>query len=427
MIKCKGPCGRDLPESAYSMCHGKKGKPSYRAGKCKDCRDRAGLPPLDRYEAAPAILGPSEPAIREQATPEGMRPMEAAAVAPDPLQVTLEAHRKQMAQRDVSRENKALINELHRKDKLLAELGVGTSTPEILVYDKASWERADAVCVAIASDWHVEEPVDKASVHGRNEYNLDVAKSRARHFFQNALKLTDKEARDSIVRTLVVDLLGDFFSGWIHEELTANTLLAPGDAMLFARGLLISGIDFLLANSEYNFEFNCVPGNHGRMTKQMHFGDPSGTSLESVMYTTLADRFHDNPRVRFNNPGHAMIYRTYFEKFVVRLIHGYEVKYGGGVGGVTIPLNKAIAQWDQLQPACVTEYGHFHQFLPGPRSIGNGSLIGYNLFAQAIKAGFEEAMQALYVIHARNGGTRAGIFPIWLDGAHKLAHANVQP
>lgn len=421
MFKCTGPCGRDLPASAYSNTKNERSGVVYRCGKCKDCRDRPGKPLMDRGETPVAAkpLGPVEPPVAAQPTPEGMKPLMAAAAPLDPLQATLEAHRKAQAARDMGRENRALIAELQRKDQLLAELGVGMRAPDVIVYEKAAWERTDSVCVATASDWHIDEPVDAASVHGVNEYNLDIAKSRSEHFFKHALKLTDKEARDSRVRTLVVDLLGDFFSGWIHEELIANTLLAPGDAMLAARGFLISGIEFLLRESEYQLEFNCVPGNHGRMTKQMHFGDPSGTSLESVMYATLADRFHDNPRVRFNNPGHAMIYRTYFEKFVVRLIHGYEVKYGGGVGGVTIPLNKAIAQWDILKRADLTVYGHFHQYLPGSRSIGNGSLIGYNLFAQAIKAAYEPAQQAFYVINARNGGERAGLFPIWLDSSHK--------
>lgn len=410
MIKCQGPCGQDLPEARFGFSKS-RGK-TYRRKVCKTCKEAPAKP-----------LGPVEPPVAAQPTPEGMKPLMAAVAPLDPLTATLEAHRKAVEKRNMGHENRALIAELGRKDALITELTKGMQTPTIIVYEKAEWERCDAIVVAMASDWHIEEPVEKASVHGRNEYNLEIARSRAQHYFKNLLKLADKEARDSIVRKIVIDLIGDFFSGWIHEELIANTLLAPGDAMLFARELLITGIEFLLRESTYELDFNCVPGNHGRMTKQMHFGDPTGTSLESVMYATLADRFHGNPRVRFNNPGQAMLYVKYFENFVVRIIHGYEVKYGGGVGGVTIPLNKAIAQWDILQRADVTEYGHFHQFLPGARSIGNGSLIGYNLFAQAIKAGFEEAMQALYIIHARNGGTRAGTFPIWLDDAHKNARA----
>lgn len=339
----------------------------------------------------------------------------------DPLTETLEAHRASVHKRDVSRENRALIDELEKKDRLIVELSKTQASPQIVVYAKPSWERSDSICCAVASDWHVEEPVEGDSVHGVNEFNLDVAKQRAEFFFKHVLKLADKEARDANVKTIHLSLLGDFFSGWIHEELIANSLLAPGDAMLFVKGLLCSGIDFLLRESSYAIDGDCVPGNHGRMTRQMHFGDPSGTSLESVMYAHIVDRYSGNPRVRINNSGHAMIYRTFFEKFVLRLIHGYEVKYGGGVGGVTIPLNKAIAQWDTLKPATLTAYGHFHQYLPGPRSIGNGSLIGYNLFAQAIKAGFEEAQQAFFVINARNGGTRAGVFPVWLDDKHRQA------
>lgn len=393
MFRCKGPCNRVLALGAYGRV-ARDGK-WYRRGSCKDCHQSR--QPLPRDRRTGEVKLPPVP----------------------PLQATLDAYHRAESQRDMTKENRALIGELKRTKKLVEELTTGLKAPQVILYKKASWERADSTCIANFSDWHCDEPVDKDAVHGVNEYNLDIAKSRAEHAFKHALKLTDKEAHDARVRTLVVNLLGDFFSNWIHEELIANTLLAPGDAMLFVRGLLVSGIEFLLRESEYELEFNCVPGNHGRMTDKMHHGDPGGTSLETVMYATIADYFRGEKRVRFHNPGHAMVYRTYFEKFVVRLIHGYEIGYSGGVGGVTIPLNKAMAQWDILKRADLTIYGHFHQYNPGPRSLGNGSLIGYNTFAQLIKAAYEEAQQSLVVVHARNGGTRAGVYPIWLDDRHQ--------
>lgn len=339
--------------------------------------------------------------------------------AKDPLEAAYEAENLQREKRDLKREHSALINENQKLKREISELVSMQRAPEVYVYKKAKWDRVDAVACGVASDWHVEEEVQAAAVHGLNEYNLDIAKSRAEHYFKNLLSLTDMMARESRVKTLHLSFLGDFFSGHIHEELLSSTLLNPGDAARFVKGLFISGIDFLLKNSPYNIEADLLPGNHGRMTKQMWFSDPTGTSLESFMYHSLAGRYEDHPRVNLRVADHAMVYRRFFEKFTMRLIHGYEVKYNGGVGGLTIPLRKALAQWNNPIRADLTVLGHFHQFFDGGDFLVNGSLIGYNTYAQAIKATYEEPRQAFFLVHARNGGQKSVTAPVWLDGAHQ--------
>lgn len=320
-------------------------------------------------------------------------------------------------------QQEALLEENKQLKKERVELFKMSKSPRLLVYKKAAWERFDAIACALASDWHVEEEVQKADVHGFNEYNLDVAKQRSEHFFKNLLKLTDIMARDTKITTIWLGLLGDFFSGFIHDELVANNLMSPGDAAQFTKQLLFSGIDFLLKNSSYNIIGDAIPGNHGRMTKFVWFGDPTGTSLETFMYRSIVDRYHNNKRVSINVSDHAMVYRRFFERFTMRLIHGYEVKYNGGVGGLTIPLNKAIAQWDTMIRADLTALGHFHQQFDGGNFIVNGSMIGYNTFAQAIKAKYEEPKQAFWLVHARHGGQKSITAPIWLDASHKSRKA----
>lgn len=392
MKTCK-KCGRALPETEFGVTS-IRGKVHQR-NVCRGCDN-------ERRRKKPAAIEPDP-------TPPSA----------NPLADAYQAHEADRYKRDLSKEHKALLEENTALRAQLSEAARLNRPLEIIVYDKAKEERADAIACAVGSDWHVEEPVEAASVHNLNAYNLEIAKSRAEHFFKNLLRLTDIAARDSKVTTIWLGLLGDFFSGWIHEELIANALLAPGDAALFVKALLCSGIDFLLRESSYIIEGDCLPGNHGRMTKQMHFGNPTGTSLETVMYHHVADRYAGNPRVRLNVSSQAMVYRSFFESFSMRLIHGYEVKYGGGVGGLTIPLNKAIAQWDIAKRADLTVFGHFHQLIQGPRICGNGSMIGYNLFAQAIKASYEEAQQAFFLVSARKGGQRSLTAPIWLDTEKK--------
>lgn len=336
------------------------------------------------------------------------------------LKAVYKAEQEADEKRQLKLQQDALLEENKQLKKERVELFKMAKSPRLLVYKKAAWERFDAIACALASDWHVEEPVIKTDVNGLNEYNLDIAKSRAEHFFRNLLKLTDMMARDTRITTIWIGFLGDFFSGFLHDELVANNLLSPGDAAQFVKQLLFSGIDFLLKNSSYNIIGDAIPGNHGRMTHKMWHGDPTGTSLETFMYRSIVDRYHDNKRVSINVSDHAMVYRRFFERFQMRLIHGYEVKYNGGVGGLTIPLNKAIAQWETTGiHADLTVLGHYHQLFDGGNFIVNGSLIGYNTFAQVIKAKFEEAKQAFWLIHARKGGQKSITAPIWLDSAHK--------
>lgn len=380
---------------------------------CKACSNATNrLSRRKLAEAREAQRVPPPPAPTVELLPSPSTPTE---LPKGPLEQAYEAHKAAQEKRDLRKEHGALLEENESLRKELSAVRSALHPPEVIVYKQPAWERSDAVACAVASDWHVEEQVVPEAVHGLNEYNLDVARSRAEHFFKNWLRLADILARETKITTLFLAGLGDFFSGWIHEELLASTLLAPGDAARFCKGLFVSGIDYILRESSYAIEGVLIPGNHGRMTEKLHFSDPTGTSLESVMYDSIRDRYHNNPRVRLEVSEHAMRYRRFFERFTMRLIHGYEVKYGGGVGGITVPIRKALAQWNNPIRADLTVMGHFHQFFDGGDFLVNGSLIGYSPYSQAIKASFEEPRQAFFLVHARKGGQKSVTAPIWLD------------
>jgi hypothetical protein len=85
--------------------------------------------------------------------------------------------------------------------------------------------------------------------------------------------------------------------------------------------------------------------------------------------------------------------------------HGHNIRFAGGVGGVYIPINKAINQWNKLRHAYLDILGHFHTFRDGGNFIVNGSLCGYNAFAISIKADFEEPRQCFMLIDKKRGKT----------------------
>ena len=311
-----------------------------------------------------------------------------------------ELREKRRLQREVGELRQQLSDVLRVSERLEAERNVllKVYAPQTFKIKPLKGGDSQATAFIIASDWHIEELVEKETVSGLNEYNLKIARKRAKRFFQSSHRLLQITSRDTRITTVVLALLGDFLSGYIHEELQENNQLAPGRAIWEAQNLLASGIEFLLANTEFNFVLPCHSGNHGRLTEKTRFATEQGNSLEVYMYKNLAAHFAGNPRVKFLIAGG---YHSYMDVYgyTVCFHHGHAVKYQGGVGGIYIPINKAIAQWNKARNADLYVQGHYHQFRDGGNFICNGSLIGYNPYALSIKADFEGPKQAFFLIN----------------------------
>lgn len=307
----------------------------------------------------------------------------------------------------VLRENKILQAELN------ASLRIGDGVMPHTIEVKESKNDSEAIAFAIASDWHIEEHVDPKTVNGMNRYTVEIAKKRAEQFFQHTLKLVKKESSAVQINTLVLALLGDFISGNIHEELLENCQLPPIEAVIVAENILISGIEFLLENSNLNLIIPCHSGNHARITKKVHISTERGNSLEYFMYNHMKNYFKKNPRIEFRISEGYLSYLDCYG-YTICFHHGHAVKYGGGVGGLTIPTKKAIAQWQRLKYADLHVFGHWHQFLDGGNFIVNGSMIGYNAFATFIKAEYERPKQAFFLID-RKRKIKTTVAPILFD------------
>jgi len=297
-------------------------------------------------------------------------------------------------------ENERLAREIEAKNKL-KKVNTFTITPH---HDSG---KGEAVAVWLASDFHVEERVTLAQTNGLNEYNLDISKARAEQYFRKAVRLTQLFGRDVEIKTVVLALLGDFITNDIHEQAATTNYLPPTEATLYAQSLIASGIQFVLDNTDWNLVIPCISGNHSRTSQFSMFGSENGHSLEYMMYRSLESHFK-TPRVRFLISEGAHQYVNVFD-YTIRFIHGHDVKFNGGVGGVLVPFNKAIAQWDKGRRANFTCAGHFHQYYDGTNSkqgaVVNGSLVGYNSFALSIKASYEPPAQMLFLLDKKRGKT----------------------
>lgn len=311
-------------------------------------------------------------------------------------------------------ESVALLRETEKRLRIATAIKESlTDQPGRRVAVKVKGSQSQSTAVAVASDWHIEEHVDPKTVNGVNEFNLEIADRRATKFFQNVLALTEMCRTKTRIDTLVLALLGDFISGYIHEDLVQGNLLSPTNAIRKAHRLLKGGIEFLLEEGDFDrLIIPCVAGNHGRTTQRMLVARSNENNYEPMMYAMLADAFQADPRVQFHIAGGYFAFLDVYST-VLRFHHGHAVKYAGGVGGLTIPLNKAIAQWNKMKHADIDVLGHWHQRICHRNAVVNSSLIGYGAYALSIKAEFEPPTQSFFLIHPSKGKTVEA--PIWLE------------
>jgi len=274
---------------------------------------------------------------------------------------------------------------------------------------------SESVMCIVASDWHSEEPVELGQVGGLNEHNLEIGEKRANNFWRGCQRFYDIFSRDTTIPTIVVGLLGDFITNSIHDELAEENLLNPTDAIYRVQNMLLSGIHFLLANTKADLLIVCHSGNHGRTTLNQRIANEIGNSLEHFMFYNMRDLLANEPRVKFQiATGYHSYTRLFDGKYVIRWHHGHGINFAGGVGGITIPVNKAIAQWNKGVKADLDVFGHFHTSIDGKNFVSNGSLIGYNAYAVRIKADYEAPSQSLFLVNKKFNSK--GIYtPIFVD------------
>lgn len=149
-------------------------------------------------------------------------------------------------------------------------------------------------------------------------------------------------------------------------------------------------------NGTVNFTGN------SRMTKKMNSSIDHRHNYEYMLYQMLAKQF---PTIDFNVPESDIGY-TNILGYTVRDFHGWQLSYGGGIGGLTIPLTKFIQRQDSVKKADFNVFGHFHQFSkPTKNSMLNSSLCGYDSYAQTIGASYEPAQQGYQLLDSKYGFT----------------------
>jgi hypothetical protein len=131
-----------------------------------------------------------------------------------------------------------------------------------------------------------------------------------------------------------------------------------------------------------------------------------------MIYHIITSDFKNNPRV---NIILEKGYLTYFKVYdtMLRFHHWNDMKYWWGVWGITIPVNKKIAQWNKAKQADIDVFWHFHSMMFHKNFVSNWSVVWYWAYALSIGADFEKPQQAFFLVDKKRGKTIQA--PISLD------------
>jgi hypothetical protein len=271
-------------------------------------------------------------------------------------------------------------------------------------------DRRTAAAVALLSDWHVGEKVTKAKT-GCNTYNPKIAAASARALFE-AIEWHIAHHRVSWqIDTLVLWLGGDLITGYLHDDQKLTNYLSPTQESLLAQQLIGEGLDRLLGVVD-SIVCVCSYGNHGRTTIKPVISAGAENSFEWALYQQLARTYAKESRIRWEIASGEFAYLRVFDT-TIRFTHGDAARFGGGVGGITIPINKALAKWQTYRRADVTCMGHFHSYHDLPELVVNGSLIGAAPYGIRFAA-HERPAQAFFLVDSEKGKCMSN--RIWIKG-----------
>jgi transposase-like protein len=274
----------------------------------------------------------------------------------------------------------------------------GISTPEV---PATSW-----------ADWHVGEVVKPSEVNGVNEYNLAIMEKRVRRLVERTIRLSQEHGPGNYPG-IVINLIGDMVSGWLHDELIETDEETPLQCALRVRDLLVWALQ-AMADEFGHVYAPAVCGNHGRMTARPQFKALVYKNYDWLIYEmvkrALKDRKDDRIQIDVR-PANEVFYRIWDVAYLAAHGDMLGVKGGDGIIGSIGPITRGEIKTrgrtsSSGMPFDMLVIGHWHQPLWLPRTIVANTLKGFCQFAKnALSATPTPASQPLWFNHPRYGIT----------------------
>ena len=322
------------------------------------------------------------------------------------IQLQIENRRLREQVRTQSNDQDRLLTKVEQlQDNLEVALDIRDIAPAPDIVIPMRRGVTESIPILLCSDWHCGAIVDPGTVCDLNQFDLDIFHQRAAAIFRNLLKVVRMLRSTTEVSKCVIWLGGDLIDNWLHPDQVETQILSPTQQLIECERAIVAGLDHLLAQGDFEqILLPCSFGNHGRTTDKMRAGNAAATSYEWLMYQSLQRHYRSDDRVQFTiSDGNLLYFDLLGHR--LRFHHGDAIRYGGGVGGIAVPLQKWIYRQDQGIKADHTFLGHFHQLTMGQNWSVNGSLIGPT--AYGMKLGFtpERPQQLLRCIDSERGFT----------------------
>ena len=286
--------------------------------------------------------------------------------------------------------------------------------PIMWLQPQAKVKASSATLMLMLSDLHLDEIVEPEEVDGLNAYNRTIAVMRMKRWSQNVIKMARHHLAGMKYDGVVLMLGGDIFSGDIHEELKETNEDTMLGSLLYWAEQIASAID-LLADEFKKVHIAAVAGNHGRTTRKPRAKLRARTNFDWLLAKMLERHFANDRRITFQIPESSDALISVYDTHHL-LTHGDQTQGGGSIGGIYPPIMRMRARKAQRYLATGASFqtlwlGHWHQYLPSPSMVVNGSMKGYDEYAYVSNFSFEQPQQALAIVVPEKGITiQAPIF-----------------
>lgn len=272
---------------------------------------------------------------------------------------------------------------------------------------KSKTGTGEAVLCPNMGDWHVLSRVDPEKVNNMNEVNPDIIKSRVQEAWAGVLSWLEVHRSKLKIHTMLISWLGDFINNMLYEDMKIGNYGMPTEEVLYALDLICPGIDMIAEHGDLDeIRLVCVSGNHARTQKELMVDNAAVGTYEWLMYKFMEKYIYESgekfgTKITFQIAnGYHNLAQVY--DWTIRYHHGEWVRYQGGVGGLTIPMNKAIDAWNKAPVKVHYDvFGHWHDYLEPGNFLCNPSLIGYTPYSIRIKARYSRPMQTVHVVDSK--------------------------
>jgi len=314
-------------------------------------------------------------------------------------------HRNRRTIADLRREIRELHRELDEREEDIATLEALRDKPTKAKRLRPQKRKRDgkqpAAFVALASDWHTCEVVSLKQTGGINEHSQEIGEERAWRWANALVKMVKREQLTTEVHSLVLWLGGDFLvNDGLHYKSERACDLSPPDEAQFIRNMLAELIGFIRA--ELDVPHIVIPtswGNHDRSTIKMVPGHAGDYSHIQPVYRDLAAWFAADSSIDFHISDAEWL-ELDVHGYPMLFHHGHAIRYGGGVGGLAVPLLRQMGRLHSDYDFKTLNVGHFHQrgVFQGGTAFCNGSLVGPNGYSRDHGMPSEKPAQVAYTL-----------------------------